>query len=1214
MRNNKMKGFTLVELLVVIAILAILATVSVVGYTSYIESTTITVDNDLANQLNHLLEAYKVNFREDIDESNIKEVTSAILSEGGLDSLVPKSLNSGYHFYYDLQEGKYVLLDDEKSGIKTAGYKALLFFMGVEAADPVSFGVRPENSFTEGNRYFLVETDTDLSNIMDKFYDIVNDEGAGEVDGAKTAAEKYLALRDAVATLGNYKLQNYFDNLIILGQGTNYASTYDATYVLLSDNVTSIGNTTQVFVGNATKPSSETHSSSNPVATVANRVTVKIGKDVNVAANGLNIAGSNVVIIVDAKDFNDLKLDTKYTLDANFTNNSTKIVFANGTSYACDENLIYSYGYAAGDDHVLELPYKNPMVSFNIAANKVVNKVTDTITAGFVAWDVADGQFTVQIQSPKGVHENEAISTTDVTWSVGAGFENYLEVVDAEKGIFEFKNHDKSAPEIDTLTVVATPVISSDGTSSGAFGGTKTPITYTVKLVRAVNVNGLTLDGKEVDFVSTIALLNGEKNGNAVTNSTFDLGGTVKIRFNHTDAEGTIVLDDATLALQKNATFNVSDDGKSLTLVNTLSDLLKAEKITLNVGKYFTKEISISMFNQYLLTFWENTDNTKIQLVGDDNPITLADLFKHNAAMELPANAQVWFFTDFGGSSDMPGDLDMTNQTSYSSRYADRIEKLAATWGTTSVQFKNGEDNSDDGKDVVGVAIVVPTADGGYRRISPVRTIGVVDGYNIRTGEFATLKEKSDAGNSIVLLGDVAPSADHAYFKILAGKTFYGNCFTLDLSTYGYMGGVSEIGSNGNIGYGIIALSGTLQDTKIIGKVYGTFAGSANDKFGTNLVAAVNGAIIKNCYLSNTRAPLSIAGGGTVTVEGTVLFGGVYANVDMRDGHLLIKGNVTTVQQVVQGLNSNNETVNVIGMGIAGWFEDQAHAVTVENGANFKQLNFISEGVKDYMPTLNYSGVNLLDTKEPFNKLFSEDEYSKYIFSNKVGETTTRYAHAGVVGLDKYLFNYAVNAEYTDGLLGKYLANNANVSIVIKPLSLGGNTEDVQVTISYDKEFYKAPDGTQTGTYTATIPVTGTTLVFKADTSDLISGYNPAKWKIWEWMKNSLLGVDMGFTITSTDKTSYSSMQFTDNSGTNAKTYARVEYKYNMGGLLSALADKVGNLHAKGLHSQNVIIDVNTYQAQKADGTNNTANYALLQEYLDAVKNNTYLNYTLTAD
>ncbi|MBQ9979280.1 MAG: prepilin-type N-terminal cleavage/methylation domain-containing protein, partial [Clostridia bacterium] len=47
MRNNKNKGFTLVELLVVIAILAILATVSVVGYTSFIESATVSNDENI---------------------------------------------------------------------------------------------------------------------------------------------------------------------------------------------------------------------------------------------------------------------------------------------------------------------------------------------------------------------------------------------------------------------------------------------------------------------------------------------------------------------------------------------------------------------------------------------------------------------------------------------------------------------------------------------------------------------------------------------------------------------------------------------------------------------------------------------------------------------------------------------------------------------------------------------------------------------------------------------------------------------------------------------------------------------------------------------------------------------------------------------------------------------------------------------------------------
>lgn len=65
------KGFTLVELLVVIAILAILATVSVVGYTSFI---------DRANESNAKTEAHQI---EEIIESALMvkseaQVTSSI--------------------------------------------------------------------------------------------------------------------------------------------------------------------------------------------------------------------------------------------------------------------------------------------------------------------------------------------------------------------------------------------------------------------------------------------------------------------------------------------------------------------------------------------------------------------------------------------------------------------------------------------------------------------------------------------------------------------------------------------------------------------------------------------------------------------------------------------------------------------------------------------------------------------------------------------------------------------------------------------------------------------------------------------------------------------------------------------------------------------------------------------------------------------------------
>ena len=56
MKQTK-KGFTLVELLVVIAILAILATVSVVGYTSFITKANISNDTVIARELTTLIQA-----------------------------------------------------------------------------------------------------------------------------------------------------------------------------------------------------------------------------------------------------------------------------------------------------------------------------------------------------------------------------------------------------------------------------------------------------------------------------------------------------------------------------------------------------------------------------------------------------------------------------------------------------------------------------------------------------------------------------------------------------------------------------------------------------------------------------------------------------------------------------------------------------------------------------------------------------------------------------------------------------------------------------------------------------------------------------------------------------------------------------------------------------------------------------------------------------
>jgi prepilin-type N-terminal cleavage/methylation domain-containing protein len=70
--NNTKKGFTLVELLVVIAILAILATVSVVGYTSFINR---------ADESNATTEAHQI--QTIIETALITDTTAIIPTKSG---------------------------------------------------------------------------------------------------------------------------------------------------------------------------------------------------------------------------------------------------------------------------------------------------------------------------------------------------------------------------------------------------------------------------------------------------------------------------------------------------------------------------------------------------------------------------------------------------------------------------------------------------------------------------------------------------------------------------------------------------------------------------------------------------------------------------------------------------------------------------------------------------------------------------------------------------------------------------------------------------------------------------------------------------------------------------------------------------------------------------------------------------------------------------
>ncbi len=105
MRKKFKKGFTLVELLVVIAILAVLATVSVIGYLSFTNKAKQSNDQSLITQVNTVLRGNEV---VDGKPKTMHEVLNIVNEEISLDQFVPSDENN--EFIYNQDENQFVIV------------------------------------------------------------------------------------------------------------------------------------------------------------------------------------------------------------------------------------------------------------------------------------------------------------------------------------------------------------------------------------------------------------------------------------------------------------------------------------------------------------------------------------------------------------------------------------------------------------------------------------------------------------------------------------------------------------------------------------------------------------------------------------------------------------------------------------------------------------------------------------------------------------------------------------------------------------------------------------------------------------------------------------------------------------------------------------------------------------------------------------------------
>ena len=118
LKRKKRTGFTLVELLVVIAILAVLASVSVIGYLSFVKKARVSNDVSLTTQMNTVLASNEV-----VDGKNATpyDAISELDEDGGFDVNKISPTANGYFFGFDTTDNRMVLFDEGMNVVAPEG-------------------------------------------------------------------------------------------------------------------------------------------------------------------------------------------------------------------------------------------------------------------------------------------------------------------------------------------------------------------------------------------------------------------------------------------------------------------------------------------------------------------------------------------------------------------------------------------------------------------------------------------------------------------------------------------------------------------------------------------------------------------------------------------------------------------------------------------------------------------------------------------------------------------------------------------------------------------------------------------------------------------------------------------------------------------------------------------------------------------------------------
>lgn len=920
MRNNKRKGFTLVELLVVIAILAILATVSVVGYTSFIKSAYISNDENIAAQLNQFMVALKADsdgdFYDELQASggkvtvdNVREITDYILNNSGLATLIPQAADYGYHFYFDLEKQEYVLIGDDDPRILGMSPLGRLLAGAVDYSQTAY----PESCFTKDGRYFLVETGTKLADIVASINNATDLKGIQDlytnVDAYRTnQGEQLKALVDFVK-----------NSVFVTKDGTFvYDLTTEHKHLFIFPGATQIGNTKVSFI-DTTK--TESIDATNPLITVDKDITITVPAGVTPLANSMIIGGGkNVTIVFDAEDWGVDENKVSKLADANFTTSNAIVTLNDGKSYTVVGNKVYLKDAEQIDANVVAiLGQSSPLDSFTIVENSDYAQTINGII--YITYDQGKANG-LNLSVTTDVTD---ASSYDVTWSDES---EYISVVDGKV------TFDKVPPA--TLDQTTTPITVSATPVAGGEEYEQTVQIYVIAIKSATVTHGIGTLDMTADINENLTIT---YDG---TNSEFSYD-SVATNYNITTFPNELTECDKTVTITAGDVLDtngvvIENADPIFKVENNKLTLLKYEgvqQITVTVGPatnpHLAKTFTITVVDNSDTPFVKTFTNEYLYRVGNSNEIKLGSLF----TCEKPASDYNLKIYDASLTND--GQYVEVNGTNgFSATYT----ATATNWFDRTIKF-------------VGTGVAIIDIDGVQL------TVEVVNGKNV-----TSYSELSSSTNNI-LLQDITMTSGGSFS--LSGNAInhvilYGNGFTFDVS------------AAKTTGFAAIQLSNAdLDNIKVVGQLYTTYQStynSGNNEWYAATVYVTGDSIISNSYIYGCRSNIRVR--GNLTLENTVLDTARFANMDIQSGNIVLK-DVTTINEPQEN-NKYDENKYAFGFGIVIASECKSATLNVQGALT--QYNWLRESDESYVSDL--PGVSSI-----FDAFFSsENEQFKHQYNS----------------------------------------------------------------------------------------------------------------------------------------------------------------------------------------------------------------------------------------